>query len=66
MLKRIEKKLSKIKKTIVTKLEEMKLFKAAKVVEDGTHETLGYMKYPEKHWRRIRTNNPLERINKEI
>ena len=53
-------------KTIVTKLEEMKLFKAAKVVEDGTHETLAYMKYPEKHWRRIRTNNPLERINKEI
>ena len=53
-------------RTIILKLKNMKLNKAAKVLEDGTHETLSYMSFPEKHWRRIRTNNPLERINKEI
>ena len=29
-------------------------------------ETLTYYDFPSKHWRRIRTNNPLERIMKEI
>ena len=39
---------------------------AAKILEEGAHETLAYMSFPETHWRRIRTNNPLGRINKEI
>ncbi len=29
-------------------------------------ETLAYYSFPETHWRRIRTNNPLERIMREI
>ena len=29
-------------------------------------ETLAYYAFPEEHWRRIRTNNPLERIMREI
>nr|WP_145432944.1 transposase [Lacipirellula limnantheis] len=29
-------------------------------------ETLSYMAYPREHWIRIRTNNPLERIMREI
>jgi transposase-like protein len=29
-------------------------------------ETLTYYAFPEEHWRRIRTNNPLERILREI
>ena len=29
-------------------------------------ETLTYYSYPASHWRRIRTNNPLERIMREI
>ena len=53
-------------KAVVTKLKEMKLRKAALHVEETVDETLAYMAYPEEHWRRIRTNNPLERINKEI
>ena len=32
----------------------------------GVAETLGYYGFPEAHWRRIRTNNPLERILREI
>ena len=29
-------------------------------------ETLAYYAFPAEHWRRIRTNNPLERILREI
>ncbi len=29
-------------------------------------ETLSYMAFPAEHWRQIRTNNPLERIMREI
>jgi mutator family transposase len=29
-------------------------------------ETLAYYAFPKEHWRRIRTNNPLERIMREI
>ena len=29
-------------------------------------ETLAYYRFPEEHWRRIRTNNPLERLMREI
>jgi putative transposase len=51
---------------VVAKLEEMKLAKAAKTVEEGIAETLSYMAFPREHWTRIRTNNPLERIMREI
>ena len=43
------------------------LFKeAAKVVRDGYAETLAYCGMPREHWRRIRTNNAIERLNREI
>ena len=51
---------------VVEKLREMKLKKAAEIVETGVEETLSYYKFPEPHWRRIRTNNTLERIMREI
>ena len=51
---------------VVEKLEAMKLTKAAKVVREGVEETLSYMAFPTEHWRQIRTNNPLERIMREI
>ena len=51
---------------VVTKLHDMKLSKAARIVEDGVGETLSYMAFPREHWTRIRTNNPLERIMREI
>jgi transposase-like protein len=53
-------------KTVVEKLRGMKLGKAADIVESGIEETLTYMSYPQSHWRKIRTNNPLERIMREI
>ena len=51
---------------VVKKLEEIRLGKAAIIVRDGIEETLSYMNFPREFWRRIRTNNPLERIMREI
>lgn len=51
---------------VVEKLKEMKLHQAAKKVEDGIEETLTYMTFPFEHWNRIRTNNTIERLNREI
>lgn len=51
---------------VVKKLKEMKLGKAAELLENGIAETLAYMSFPSEHWRNIRTNNPLERIMREI
>jgi transposase-like protein len=51
---------------IAAKLEAMKLGKAAELVRNGAPETLSYYAFPTEHWRRIRTNNPMERIMREI
>lgn len=51
---------------VVTKLREMKLNAAADKVEAHVAETFAYYAFPETHWRRIRTNNPLERMMREI
>lgn len=39
---------------------------AATKVEDGIAETLTYCDFPSEHWTRIRTNNVIERLNREI
>jgi putative transposase len=36
------------------------------VVRKGIDDTLAYYDFPDAHWRRIRTNNPLERILREV
>jgi putative transposase len=51
---------------VVAKLEAMKLNKAAAIVATGVAETLSYMAFPREHWTRIRTNNVLERMMREI
>ena len=51
---------------VAAKLREMKLSSAAKKLEDGIEETLSYMDFPSQHWSRIRTNNTIERLNREI
>jgi transposase-like protein len=52
--------------SVVKKLQSMKLRNAAKIVNEGAHETLSYYSFPGEHWRSLRTNNPLERIMREI
>jgi putative transposase len=51
---------------VVAKLKEMRLVQAAATIAEGIGETLTYMRFPREHWRMIRTNNPLERLNREI
>jgi len=51
---------------VVEKLRAMKLAKAAVIVENGIDETLSYYSLPPEHWRCLRTNNPLERLMREI
>ena len=51
---------------VAEKLEGMKLQAAAKCVRDGVAETPTYTRFPMRHWRRIRTNNAIERLNREI
>ena len=51
---------------VAEKLRKMKLDAVAKFVEESVEETLSYMDFPSEHWRKIRTNNGLERIMKEI
>ncbi len=51
---------------VAAKLRAARLRKAAELVEQSAGETLSYYAFPEPHWRRVRTNNPLERIIREI
>ena len=51
---------------MVEELRSMKLKEAAKKVEDSIEETLTYCDFPSEHWPRIRTNNVVERLNREI
>jgi putative transposase len=51
---------------VVEKLRAMKLAKAAEIVANGIGETLSYYHLPPEHWRCLRTNNPLERLMREI
>lgn len=53
-------------KAIFIKLEAMKLKEAAKKVQESIDETLSYYDFPREHRIRIRTNNAMERIMKEI
>ena len=51
---------------VVEQLTAMKLGKAAELVESKIAETLTYYAYPPTHWIKLRTNNPMERIMREI
>ena len=53
-------------KAVIAELRAMKLNEAARKVEDGIEETLTYCDFPSEHWTRIRTNNVIERLNREI
>ena len=53
-------------RAIIAELRLLKMGKAADLVEQSVHETLTYYAFPDIHWQKIRTNNPLERIMREI
>ena len=51
---------------VIAELKAMKLPEAAKKVANGIEETLTYCEFPSEHWTKIRTNNVIERMNREI
>jgi transposase-like protein len=51
---------------VAVKLEGLRLSKAAVLVQAAVAETLSYMAFPREHWRSLRTNNPLERVMREL
>ena len=51
---------------VSAKLRGLKLKKAADKVDKGIIETLTYMSFPREHWLKIRSNNVIERLNREI
>ncbi len=53
-------------KDMVAALKEMKLKEVAKKVEESIGETLTFADFSSEHWTRIRTNNVIERLNREI
>ena len=51
---------------VIAELSKMKLKEAAKNIEESVEETLTYCDFPSERWMRIRTNNVIERLNREI
>jgi putative transposase len=40
--------------------------KIARLLEDACEDLLGFYAFPKEHWPKLRSTNPLERVNKEI
>ena len=51
---------------VAEELEGMRPGEAARVVRAGYAETLTYTGLPREHWARIRTDNAIERLNREV
>ena len=51
---------------VIEDLRRQRLGKAADLIAAHIDETLTFYSFPDSHWLKIRTNNPLERIMKEI
>jgi putative transposase len=51
---------------VAAKPKEMKLADATALVVAGLEETLYYYAFPREHWPFLRTNNPLERLSREV
>jgi putative transposase len=43
-----------------------KLDKVAAMLEQAEHDILAFYNFPADHWRKLRSTNPLERLNREI
>jgi hypothetical protein len=51
---------------VARELETSRLADAAKVIRGGVGETLAYARFPMGHWRRVRTNNGIEMLDREV
>lgn len=51
---------------VIAELRRQRLTRAAELVEAHVEETLTFYAFPDSHWIKLLTNNPLERIMREI
>ncbi len=51
---------------VIAELRAMKPTRAAELLEESGHETMTCYGFPDSHWIKLGTNNPLERIMREI
>lgn len=51
---------------VIESLRTMKLKTAAELVKERIAETLTYYAFPRSHWIKLKTNNPMERLLKEV
>ena len=51
---------------VIASLKAQKLTKAAQLVEAHIAETFSFYAFPDQHWIKLKTNNPLERLMREI
>ena len=54
------------RKVAAASLKASKLESTAEVIERSIEETLTCVLFPPEHWRRICTNNSIERLNRQI
>jgi putative transposase len=53
-------------RAVADELRRQRMGRAAELVDTHASETLTYYSFPDCHWIKLRTNNPLERIMREI
>ena len=51
---------------VIETLKTMKLRTAAALVDSAVHETFTFYAFPPQHWLKIKTNNPMERLLREV
>ena len=51
---------------VIAELNKKRHNKAAELLRDAMHDILAHMHFPRTHWQRLRSTNPLERLNREI
>ncbi len=51
---------------VFEELRRQRMGRAAELLDAHVHETLTFYAFPDSHWIKLRTNNPLERIMREI
>lgn len=51
---------------VIAKLKGLRLGKASELVAESITETFAYYAFPDQHWLKLKTNNPLQRLMREI